>query len=166
MFHLLGGLNWAVRTEDGSVWLLEADAENQLESLDPVEGQVVQVFFIRDGWGRPGYHVSLLPEMDEEDVRQSTNLYPRPLTVTEVRRVVRVSSIFFPQSLHVDVEGLRVPEVVGPPHLLDQEVASQQRPCEQPRTSPGVELLRWEAPIVSRRPRPRGGRHRSRLALR
>jgi hypothetical protein len=74
VFHLLGGLNWAVRTEDGSVWLLEADAENQLESLDPVEGQVVQVFFIRDGWGRPGYHVSLLPEMNEEDVRQSTNL--------------------------------------------------------------------------------------------
>ena len=74
MFHLLGGLNLAVRTEDGSVWLLEADAENQLESLDPVEGQIVQVFFIRDGWGRPGYHVSLLPEMNEEDVRQSTNL--------------------------------------------------------------------------------------------
>ena len=74
VFHFLGGLNWAVRTEDGSVWLLEADAENQLESLDPVEGQIVQVFFIRDGWGRPGYHVSLLPEMNEEVVRQSTNL--------------------------------------------------------------------------------------------
>ncbi len=74
VFHLLGGLNWAVRTEDGSVWLLEADAENQLESLDPVEGQVVQVFFIRDGWGRPDYHVSLLPEANEEDLRQSTNL--------------------------------------------------------------------------------------------
>ena len=41
--HQIGGLNWAVRTEDGSVWLLEAEAENLLVALHPAEGQVVQV---------------------------------------------------------------------------------------------------------------------------
>lgn len=40
LFHLEGGLNWTVRTEDGAVWLLEAEAARQLESLGPDEGQL------------------------------------------------------------------------------------------------------------------------------
>ena len=57
LFHLEGGLNWTVRTEDGALWLLEAEAARQLESLGPDEGQLVQVTFVG---GEPGYEVSLL----------------------------------------------------------------------------------------------------------
>jgi hypothetical protein len=58
-FHLEGGLNSAVQTEDGTLWLLESDAEKQLETLDPDEGQLVQVLCVRDGHGPPTYHVTL-----------------------------------------------------------------------------------------------------------
>ena len=57
LFHLEGGLNWTVRTQDGALWLLEAEAARQLESLGPDEGQWVQVTFIGNA---PGYEVSLL----------------------------------------------------------------------------------------------------------
>ena len=67
VFHLLDGLNWTVRTEDGTVWLLEADAEDQLEALDPSEGQVVHVLCERDGGRPPEYRVTL-PTTGEEDV--------------------------------------------------------------------------------------------------
>jgi hypothetical protein len=59
VFHLLAGLNWTVRTEDGDLWMLEADAENQLEALDPVEGQAVQVFWKKGRFGRATYFVTL-----------------------------------------------------------------------------------------------------------
>ena len=42
-FHLEGGLNRTVRMQDGALWLLEAEAARQLESLGPDEGQWVQV---------------------------------------------------------------------------------------------------------------------------
>ena len=57
LFHLEGGLNWTVRTQDGALWLLEAEAARQLESLGPDEGQWVQVEFIG---GELGYEVSLV----------------------------------------------------------------------------------------------------------
>ena len=59
VFHLEGGLNWMVETEDGSIWLLGSDAEKQLEVLDPEEGQVVHVLYLWDGHGLPTYHVTL-----------------------------------------------------------------------------------------------------------
>jgi hypothetical protein len=59
-FHHVGGMNCAVRTEDGMVWLLEADAENQLEALGPDEGQLVRVSFRHESWPRSNYQVSLL----------------------------------------------------------------------------------------------------------
>jgi hypothetical protein len=59
VFHLEGGLNSAVQTEDGTLWLLESDAEKQLETLDPEEGQIVQVLCVQDGHGPPTYHVTL-----------------------------------------------------------------------------------------------------------
>jgi hypothetical protein len=59
VFHLEGGLNWAVRTRDGTVWLLESDAERQLESLGPDEGRDVEVFYAPDTRGRFTYHVTL-----------------------------------------------------------------------------------------------------------
>ena len=58
-FHLEGGLNWAVQTEDGTLWLLEADAEKQLEALDPGEGQAVQVLYVQDDHDSSTYHVTL-----------------------------------------------------------------------------------------------------------
>lgn len=60
MFHLEGGLNWTVTTEDGAIWLLEADAENQLEALDPEEGHAVQVLYEQVSQGRPTYRITLL----------------------------------------------------------------------------------------------------------
>jgi hypothetical protein len=60
VFHQVGDLKWAVRTEDGLVWLLEADAENQLEALGPDEGQVVQVVYKHERFRRPSYDVILL----------------------------------------------------------------------------------------------------------
>ena len=50
-------------------------------------------------------------------------------------RVVRIGSIFLPEALHVDVERLRVAEVVGSPDLLDQEVARQQATLADAGTS-------------------------------
>jgi hypothetical protein len=61
VFHLLAGLNWTVRTEDGALWMLRADAENQLEALNPAEGQSVKVFYKKGRFGRATYVVSLLP---------------------------------------------------------------------------------------------------------
>jgi streptogramin lyase len=58
--HALGTLKYAVESEDGSVWLLEADAENQLEALDPAEGQPVRVSFTHQSWPRSNYSVRLL----------------------------------------------------------------------------------------------------------
>jgi hypothetical protein len=57
--HSVGSLRYAVQTEDGSVWLLEADAENQLEALEPEEGQPVRVSFKHESWHRSDYTVSL-----------------------------------------------------------------------------------------------------------
>lgn len=59
MFHLEGGLNWTVRTEDGTSWLLEAEAGRLLEALGPDEGQRVQVTFVIDDDGESSHHVSL-----------------------------------------------------------------------------------------------------------
>jgi hypothetical protein len=56
--HQVGGLNWAVRTEDGSVWLLEAEAENLLVALRPDEGQAVQVSYKHERFRRPEYDVT------------------------------------------------------------------------------------------------------------
>jgi hypothetical protein len=58
-FHLEGGLNLTVLTDDGSIWLLEAEAENQLEALHPGEGQAVHVLYERDERGRPAYEITL-----------------------------------------------------------------------------------------------------------
>ena len=57
-FHLEGGLNWTIRTEDGTVWLLEAEAARELESLGPDEGELVRVTYV--GGGNPVYEVALL----------------------------------------------------------------------------------------------------------
>lgn len=57
-FNLEGGLNWTVRTEDGTMWLLEAEAARALESLGPDEGQPVRVEYV--GGGEPVYEVTLL----------------------------------------------------------------------------------------------------------
>jgi hypothetical protein len=66
-FHLLGGLNWAVKTEDGSIWLLEADAENQLQALHLDEGRTVWISYTPDGSRGSNYEVSLTQEGVEED---------------------------------------------------------------------------------------------------
>lgn len=55
---LLESRAWAVRTDDGTIWSLGAAAEEQLRSLEPAEGQEVQVMYIRDGLG-PRVHVSV-----------------------------------------------------------------------------------------------------------
>jgi hypothetical protein len=57
-FHLEGGLNWTVRSEDGTLWLLEAEAARELESLGPDEGQSVRVTYV--GGGQSAYEVALL----------------------------------------------------------------------------------------------------------
>ena len=57
-FHLEGGLNWTIRTNDGATWLLESEAARELESLGPNEGQPVRVTF--NGTGEPAYEVDLL----------------------------------------------------------------------------------------------------------
>jgi hypothetical protein len=59
VFHLEGGLNWMVQTEDGTLWLLTSDAEEELEALDPDEGQIVHVLCTVDGRGSPSYRVTL-----------------------------------------------------------------------------------------------------------
>jgi hypothetical protein len=51
--------NWAVRTEDGTLWLLKPDAEEQLRTLTPDEGQAVQVMHVTYGVGRSRFHVSV-----------------------------------------------------------------------------------------------------------
>ena len=51
------GLNWTIRTDDGSTWLLEAEAARALQSLGPDEGRSVRVAFVG---GEPGYEVDLL----------------------------------------------------------------------------------------------------------
>jgi hypothetical protein len=56
--HQVGGLTWVVRTEDGSVWFLEAEAENQLVALHPDEGQGVRVSYKHDRFRRPCYDVT------------------------------------------------------------------------------------------------------------
>jgi hypothetical protein len=56
-FHLEGGLNWTIRTDDGATWLLESEAARELESLGPTEGQSVRVMF--NGMGEPAYEVDL-----------------------------------------------------------------------------------------------------------
>ena len=40
------------------MWLLEAEAARELESLGPAEGQSVRVLFV--GGGEPAYEVTLL----------------------------------------------------------------------------------------------------------
>jgi hypothetical protein len=57
-FHLEGGLNWTIRTEDGATWLLESEAARALERLGPDEGRSVRVAF--NGIGEPAYEVELL----------------------------------------------------------------------------------------------------------
>lgn len=57
-FHLEGGLNWTIRTEDGTVWLLEAEAARELESLGPDEGELVRVTYV--GGDNSVYEVALL----------------------------------------------------------------------------------------------------------
>jgi hypothetical protein len=57
--HRIAGQNWAVRTEDGSLWLLEAEAENLLVGLHPAEGQVVHVRYKHERFRRPTYDVTL-----------------------------------------------------------------------------------------------------------
>lgn len=57
-FHLEGGLNWTIRTEDGRVWLLEAEAARELESLGPDEGELVRVTYV--GGDNSVYEVALL----------------------------------------------------------------------------------------------------------
>jgi hypothetical protein len=53
------GLNWAVQTKDGTIWLLGPEAEDQLRALGPDEGQQVQVMYIYGSLGEPRFHVSL-----------------------------------------------------------------------------------------------------------
>jgi hypothetical protein len=67
-FHLLGGLNWAIKTEDGSIWLLEADAENQLQALHLDEGRTVWISHTAGGSRGSKYEVSLTQEGVEEDI--------------------------------------------------------------------------------------------------
>ena len=57
LLHVERGLNWTVRTGDGTTWLLEAEAARALESLGLDEGRSVRVAFVG---GEPGYEVDLL----------------------------------------------------------------------------------------------------------
>jgi hypothetical protein len=56
--HQVGSVNWVVRAEDGSVWFLEAEAENQLVALRPDEGQGVKVSYRHERFRRPSYDVT------------------------------------------------------------------------------------------------------------
>ena len=48
VFEFRERANWAVRAEDGTLWLLRPEAEEQLIALDPDAGQDVQVMHIKD----------------------------------------------------------------------------------------------------------------------
>ncbi len=50
--------HYAVSGDDGTVWLLMADAEEQLKALTPSEGQEVQILCITNAGSRR-FHVSI-----------------------------------------------------------------------------------------------------------
>ena len=58
VFEFYESSHWAVRGENGTVWLLRNDAEEQLRGLWPVEGQAVQILCIHDASGSR-FHVSV-----------------------------------------------------------------------------------------------------------
>ena len=59
MFHLYEDVHWAVRDDEGTVWLLEDDAESKLRDLGPDEGQPVQVMFMQESSRESRYLVSI-----------------------------------------------------------------------------------------------------------
>ena len=126
VFHLLGGLNWAVRTEDGSVWLLEADAENQLESLDPWKDRSCRC----SSSGTAGVDPVTTSASSRRRMRKMC-VSRRTCSRARARSAGARARAGPPRSsadpLHVDVEGLRVADVVAAPDLLDQEIRVSSR---------------------------------------
>ena len=64
--------------------------------------------------------------------------------MSEVDRAVRVRLDLLAEALHVDVERLRVAEVVGAPDLLDQEVPGEEPALPAQERLEELELLRRE----------------------
>ena len=58
-FDLYEGAHWAVRTEDGTVWLLGPHAEEALRAKRPREGDQVQVVHMLDALGGSTFNVSI-----------------------------------------------------------------------------------------------------------
>src|SRR5216117_4488201 len=65
----------------------------------------------------------------------------------EIHGAVWVLLDLAPQAFHVDIERLRVPEVVGSPYLVDEEVAGQQPALDRKSTR-----LNSSHPSLSRMP--------------
>ena len=113
-----------------------AGAEHVILLADPDACDVVRMYErlgFRDV-GKLGSTRGPLPD-------QSTNLYPSPRTVMRWLGLVRVDLDLLAEPLHVDVERLRVAEVVGAPDLLDQEVARQQPALASQERLEQLELL-------------------------
>src|SRR5947209_248864 len=70
----------------------------------------------------------------------------------QVGRRLRVALDLLPQPLDVDVEGLRVTEVVGSPHLGDQEITGQQSPLPPDEQRQQPELLGCEPHLLAPHP--------------
>ena len=60
-FDFYEGAHWAVRTEDGTVWLLGPHAEEALRAERPREGDQVQVVHMLDALGGSTFLVTIDP---------------------------------------------------------------------------------------------------------
>ena len=58
-FDLYEGSHWAVRTEDGTAWLLGPHAEEALRAKRPREGDRVHVVHMLDTLGGSKFYVSI-----------------------------------------------------------------------------------------------------------
>src|SRR5215210_2591793 len=70
----------------------------------------------------------------------------------EMLRMMRIAFDFLPDPLHVDVQRLRVPEVVGAPYLSDKAVPGQQPAVAADQRLEQLELLGGEADDGARDP--------------
>lgn len=58
-FDFYEGTHWAVRTENGTVWLLGPHAEEALRAKRPRDGEQVHVVHMLDALGGSKFHVSI-----------------------------------------------------------------------------------------------------------
>src|SRR6185312_3443276 len=94
------------------------------------------------GWSGRGYRRRGMSAAAE---RPSTDeLVAEPAHREEMLGLVRVPLDLLPNPLHVDVEGLRVADVVVPPDPLDQELACEQSSRRPQERLQQLELLRRE----------------------